>query len=115
MFLRKKLGKLKKLNLIGGSLLPFLKEGDEIYVDVSDKDVGNFELVSFLKGKDVITHISKKIEGKLFFISPGGRYFDGPIKGYEILGKVHYVKKGPFLLPSELFKIFFWIYFKILK
>lgn len=115
MFLKKKLKNLRSLKLIGGSLNPFLREGDLLFLDVSYKKINNYDLVSFLKGNDLITHIALWKKDKLFLVPLNINYYDVPINLGSIFGKVIWVKKGKIYLPIFLFKLLFFLYFKVKK
>ncbi len=103
---------LKTLKLTGGSLKPFLKEGDLLLIDVKFKKIRSYDLVSFLKGKKLITHIAMWKGGKLFLYPLHGKYFDGPLELNSIAGKVVKIKRGSFYYPLFPFKILFFLYFK---
>ena len=113
MFLKKRLRNLKGLNLIGGSLKPFLKEGDLLFLDVGNRKINNYDLVSFLKGDELITHVARLKGGELFLMPLNGSYRDGPVNMDSVIGKVLWVKKGKIFLPFLPFKFLIFFYFKI--
>lgn len=87
-------GSAVKLTIISGSMLPFLRVGDEIEVTKCDPlQLQNGEIILF-EGQDALyTHRIWKMameRGKMYLLTRGDalRYFDPPISAESIIGRV---------------------------
>jgi signal peptidase I len=92
-------GKQHLIPITGGSMLPFIQDGDRVQVSYGYADVHRGDVVVFRQGGQLIAHRVLRVcrgEARPTFITKGdnSRNFDPPVSAEEIVGRVLAVKRG---------------------